>query len=111
MKIVCSMKAPLLFIDLKLKTPSASPLKNILILLISSDWLYLKRYLRIIKSRKTVKNANIKNESEICFSSITCQIRSNWRLSANRMNPKRKIKSTKRSVIIVPNVFSKGIFS
>ena len=28
------MKAPLLFIDLKLKTPSASPFRNILILLI-----------------------------------------------------------------------------
>ena len=55
--------------------------------------------------------AAIIDESEICFSLRTCHIKSYCKINARNIKLRRKIKSTKRSAIIVPNDFSKGIFS
>ena len=50
-------------------------------------------------------------DREICFSLRTCHNKSYCKINAKKIKLRRKIKSTKRSAMIVPNDFSKGIFS
>ena len=106
-----NIKALLFWIEFIVKIPLTKPLKNFFILIVIGLFKFLTKKLKI-KKKIIVNDMTAKIvATENLFPFMKSKIKSYWRLKAIRTKQISIKRSIIRSVIIVPKVFSNGIFS